>query len=211
MPLDWTPGGDTSTGGTWASEPGTYHLGITNVQDPPIDKNGAPVSNGAFRIECEIMGGTVPSQVGKTLDVLFFHPKGSDDAGSKWARKKIDRFLIAVGLATQEQIEAKTPLKINPVEANGRQLVARFEKEKEDTKYLSLAFADIFHVDDPAVKDIPKNTDALKLISAKLRRISGKEAPKNPPTTNGAGKEKQAQAEALPASNEEVAAGWGDV
>jgi hypothetical protein len=196
MPLDWTPGGDTSTGGTWASEPGTYHLGITNVQDPPIDKNGAPVSNGAFRIECEIMGGTVPSQVGKTLDVLFFHPKGSDDAGSKWA---------------QEQIEAKTPLKINPVEANGRQLVARFEKEKEDTKYLSLAFADIFHVDDPAVKDIPKNTDALKLISAKLRRISGKEAPKNPPTTNGAGKEKQAQAEALPASNEEVAAGWGDV
>jgi hypothetical protein len=87
------------------------------------------------------------------------------------AKKKLDRFFLAVGLLTEKQIRDKEQVSIDLQEANGRQFVAKLDKEKEDAKFLSLSFADIFHVDDPAVAAVPKHKGLLSLIAPSLRQI----------------------------------------
>lgn len=179
--FDYEAGGDLSNGGTWLAEPGTYHLMIVEMQEEPTSKDGNLIPNAAFRVACVVGDGTVAGQKDKTTDITFFQPKASDKNEGAFARKKIDRFFVAVGLATEQQIKDKAKLSIDLQDAVGSQFIAKLEKEKDDSKFLSLSFADIFHVDDAAVAGIPKDKDCLSLIPASQRLI-GKQAPA---ATNG--------------------------
>lgn len=179
-------GADVSTGGTFLKEPGTYHFCVTDAEENPTNKKtGALVDNGAFRIDLEVLDGTVSGQEHKTCDMLFFHPKPSDKNEGAFARKKIDRCLLALNLMTDAQLG--TDVDVDMKMAVGRQFIAKMELDN-DGKFLQLAFSDIYHVDDPAVKTIPKNESALKLIPASMRKIG--EQPKSPskPTANGQSK-----------------------
>lgn len=178
MGFEHQTGGDVSTGGSWLADPGTYHLCITDVQETPTNNKGELISNAAFRVACTVCDGTVPNQKDKTVDITFFNPKSTDKNEGAMARKKLDRFFLAVGLATEQQIESKAKLSIDLQEANGRQFIAQLEKEKEDSKFLSLSFANLYHVDDPAVQAIPKDKAALNIIDPKLRRVGMQAAAK---------------------------------
>lgn len=169
--FSWNPGGDLSRGGQWLDQPGWYHVLITEMQNPALNKDNVPIPNAAFKACYEVLAGTVDGQRGKTGDVTFFQPKPTDKNEGAWAKKKIDFFFVAVGFATPEQIAAKAPLRIDLQSAVGRQFVIHLEKEKEDAKYLSLAYADIYHVDDPAVSAYPKCQESLSIIDPALRKI----------------------------------------
>ena len=183
MGFKHTTSGDISTGGSWLAEPGTYHLCITHVEENPTKKDGTLIPNAAFRVDLEALAGTVEGQKGKTIDLILFYPKSDSKDGGAFAKKKIERLFLSTCLATQEQLTTPgVELDIDIADMKGRQIVAKFEEEETDRgkKMLQLAFADIFHVDDPAVAGIPKDAGFLKLIPAALRWVGA------PQATNGA-------------------------
>ena len=83
--------------------------------------------------------------------------------------------LDAVLLATIGDDDKEKDLDLDLRQCVGRQFVARMEMD-DDGKNLNLAYADIYHVDDPAVKEVPKNEAALKLLPPALRRIGQRPA-----------------------------------
>lgn len=183
MAFQHTAGGDTSAGGQFLDEPGWYHLMIQDIQDPPTDKSGTPIPDAAFKVNCSVLAGTVDGQKDKTVGIMFFHPKADGKNEGAFARKKIDRFLIATGFATPAQIEAKESFDIDLQQGRMRQFIAKLDKE-EGKRFLELSFADIYHVDDPAVASYPKDADALKLIRPQQRWPGGK--PPGKPTASTA-------------------------
>jgi hypothetical protein len=170
--VKYKTGGDFDTGGGFLKAPGTFHFCITGVEENPTKKGkqneGQLIDNAAFRVDLEVLAGTADGCVGKTCDIVFFHPKPSDKNEGAFAKKKIDRFLLAVNLVKEEDKEKELDIDLNL--ATGSQLVAKMELN-EDGKHVGLAFADIFHVDDPAVAQVPKDAEALQLIAPSKRRI----------------------------------------
>jgi uncharacterized protein (DUF1800 family) len=110
------------------------------------------------------------------------------------ARRKIDRFFVATSLMTPQQVESKAEVDIELQDAVGRQFVAKLVKEKPDSRFLSLSFADIYHVDDPAIKDCPKSKAHLALIDP-AHRLASKafEAKKEPAASGSNGAKQQSQ------------------
>lgn len=168
----------TDTGGAYLEKPGTYHLAVVNVDENPIDKQGSLLSG--FKIEASVLGGTTEGQQNRTVELMFWNPKPTDKNNGEMAKKKQARFVMAVGLLDGARKPGEK-VTIDLQQAKGRQLVAtldhRDDKKDSSKKYLDLHFADIWHVDDPEVKDVPKHLDALKLLPASLRRTNVKPTP----------------------------------
>jgi len=178
MALNYQSGGDVSTGGTRLTEPGTYHVVVTEVNETPTKKDGSLIANAAFAATVGVLEGTTPNQRDKTVNIIFFHGKPGEEKSEAFARKKMDRFFMATSILTPQQIEAKWAGSIDLTQAVGRQLIAKFGKEKPEDRFVDLEFAEIYHVDDPAVKDAPKCQQSIKLISPALRWPGG-QAPAN--------------------------------
>lgn len=215
MAYDYEAGGDLSTGGSWLAEPGTYHLIVESIDEQPTSKDGTLVPNAAFRVNCSVCDGTVGGQRDKTTDITFFRPKATDKNEGAFAKKKIDRFLLAVGLVTEQQVLDKARVSIDLQQAVGRQFIAKLDKEKEDSKFLSLSFADVYHVDDPAVAAIPRSKDHLSMIDAKLRRLPQSGGPSLTPASAAKGasgaKAKAASQAATVAPQQPAAYDYSDV
>jgi hypothetical protein len=160
-------GGDFQTGG-FLKEPGTYHFIITGMEETPTKRDGSMIDNAAFRIALEALDGTFAGCKGKTCDMIFFHPKPGGKNDGAFARKKMDRFFLAVGLISDDDKDKEVDIDLNL--AVGRQFVAKMELD-DDGKFLQLSFADIFHVDDPSVGQVPKCKESLAIIAPSLRRI----------------------------------------
>lgn len=168
MGLSFNAAEDLNAGdGNRITEPGIYHVTITNIREGE-GPNGKPCDG--FTIEGDVLGGTVEGCHGKTFKETIFMPnlKGTEEAQAM-ALKKVTAFCIATGLMTPSQLGQAVDIDVN--NAVGRQLVIEFDRQmakneqtgKWDvpTKYLTIAYANIYHVDDPEVKDVPKNADAL--------------------------------------------------
>ena len=179
MSFDYQTGGDTSTGGKFLTEPGTYHCLVTAVTENPTNPKGELIDNAAFRVDLAILEGTSPNQKDKVKDFVLFNPKPSDKNEGAFAKKRFDFFFLAAGLLTKQQIENKEKVSIDLQSAVGKQIVCKFQMDDND-KYLELAFADIFHVDDPAVKEVPKDKDSLAMLPPSQRWIGDKPADKKP-------------------------------
>lgn len=198
MAYKHTTGGDTSDGGKFLSDDGTYHLLITGMEEVPTKKDGAPIDNAAFRAELSVLSGTVDGQKDKVTDILFFGPKPSDKNDGAFAKKKIDRFFLAAGLATREQLDEKdNQLEIELNDACGRQIVAKFTSEegKNGKPMLGLSFCDIWHIDDPKVKSIPKDAESLAMLPASDRWVGEQKAEKKKPADKTAEKKQPAAAD----------------
>lgn len=183
MAYKHTTGGDTSDGGKFLADDGTYHLLVTKMDETPTKKDGTPIDNAAFRAELAVLAGTVESQKDKVTDILFFGPKPSDKNDGAFAKKKIDRFFLAAGLATREQLDQKdNELDIDLQQACGRQIVAKFTSEegKNGKLMLGLSFTDIWHVDDSSCKAVPKDAESLAMLPATERWIGEKATDKKP-------------------------------
>lgn len=176
--MKWQSGDDYSSGGNFLSEPGTYHLCITDIDENPTKRDGSLIDNAAFRVGLSVLDGTTEGQKEKTTDLTFFYPKPTDKDEGKFRRKQIDRFFLAAGLLAESDKGAEKEIDLS--DAVGRQIVAKLEPSSNG-KYLQLAFADVYHVDDPAVKDIPKSAVALRLVPSSQRKVGSQPSKKAAP------------------------------
>ncbi len=153
------------------TEPGTYHAVVIAVDEAPTSKAGVLLEG--FRVEFAVLDGTVAGQKGKQFDIMFFKPKLTDKNGGEFAKRKQARFAIATGILPRAEPGKRVTVDLQ--QANGLQLVVELEHQKdmttgEPTKFLQLAWANIYHVDDPAVAKVPKDATALSLLPDKLRK-----------------------------------------
>lgn len=159
-------GGD----GQSLSEPGTYHFLITEM------KQGEGPSGKAidgFTVGLMVLDGTVKDQKDKTFNLCLFSPNLShSDKGQEWARKKQTAFAIASGLIDPNNLGGRVQVELE--HAVSRQVVATLSKDDKESDngktYLSLHFANIYHVDDPRAKSFPKDPESLSVIPADLRK-----------------------------------------
>jgi len=153
------------------TEPGTYHAVVIAVDEAPTSKAGVLLEG--FRVEFAVLDGTVAGQKDKQFDIMFFKPKLTDKNGGEFAKRKQARFAIATGILPRAEPGKRVTVDLQ--QANGRQLVVELEHQKdmttgEPTKFLQLAWANIYHVDDPAVAKVQKDATALSLLPDELRK-----------------------------------------
>ena len=163
MSFDFDAPEDVGGSGKFLNEPGTYHLAVMKVHEGQM-ANGKPISG--FCVSMSVLAGTVEGQQEKELDLTFFNGKLNSKDKGEFARKKQAAFLIAAGLMTPAQL-GQRGLKIDLSQSEGRQVVATLEydeHEGSEKKFLQLAYANIYHPDDPRAKSFPKNAEALSLI-----------------------------------------------
>ena len=158
-----------SSGGNYCKLPGKYHFIITAMTPNPTKKNGEPMMN-CLQVDLEIVGGTVPSEIGKTFEANLWKGKESDKDGGEMANLKLTRLSLALG----GQHTPKGRGVIDIKNSVGRQIVAelamRMGKDNKDRPDIN--YANIYHVDDPAVKDVPKSAEYLSFIPANLRKTA---------------------------------------
>lgn len=189
MAYQHTVGEDLSTGGQFCKAPGIYHLIIEDVKHPATKSDGSLISNGEFSLAMRIFNGTTPGQENKTVDETYFYPKAeATDKARAMNQKKKDRLFLATSLISPEHAGKSVAFEL--ADMKGRQMVAKFELS-DDQKYLNFAYADIWHVDDPEVKDVvanPISQEALKHYPAQYRRIGQRStaapAPPKPGSVN---------------------------
>lgn len=153
------------------AEPGTYHVVVTAVDESPTAKNGTLIDG--FRVDFAVLDGTVAGQKDKQFDLLFFKPKLTDKNGGEFAKRKQARFALATGILPRAEPGKRVTVDLQ--QAAGRQLVVEVEHQKDQqtgqpTKFIQLAWANLWHVDDPACAKVPKDAIALALVPAELRK-----------------------------------------
>lgn len=173
----WQTGDDFSAGGKFLDQTGTYHFCITAMDENPQKKDGSLIDNAFFRAHLTALAGTVDGQKDQTVDLCFFYPKPSSKDQGAFATKQIDRFFLSTGIINENLKGQEVDIDLQA--AVGRQIIAKLELD-QDGKHLRLAYADVFHVDDPAVSAIPKDENALKLLPASQRMIGGKKPAAKP-------------------------------
>ena len=161
--IDFDTPEEFDDGGQFLREPGTYHLAVQDVQVGTGPKGNAI---DGFTVLMEVLAGTVPSEVKKSINVTFFNPKLTAKDGGTFQRKQQSKFLIAVNLLNPASKGQRVSIDLQ--NAIGKQVVAAFEiddYQQGDKKYLRLANAgmDCWHIDDPHAAGIPKNEAAIKL------------------------------------------------
>jgi len=162
------------TGANFLEQPGWYHLSVGNIDQQPTNREGMPID--ALKVNCHVLDGEHKEQKGKSFGMMLFHPKMSDKNNGEFAKKRIARFFdsVCVGTVSNGRISV-TDDEMDA--AGGRQFVAKVKKS-DNSDYMELSFADIYHVDDEAVKAVPKDQAALDLLPANLRRTGAATKPK---------------------------------
>lgn len=156
-----------STGGKYANKPGKFHFMIVQAVANPAKKDGTPMM-GCLQIDMEIVAGTDPTQVGKTFEARLWKGKPDDKDKGEMANKKLS--CLSVALGGQHVPKGKGGIDIANITA--RQIVAELAMRpgSDGKERLDISYANIFHVDDENVKDVPKNPEYLSLIPKHFRR-----------------------------------------
>ena len=167
--MKWETGDDFTTGSTFVTEPGKYHMVVGTVIEEPKTKDDKLIPNAKFSVQAVVLAGTNESQVGKQINLMFFGPKAGGKDGGKFSRKKVDRFLLGLGLISEDDL--KKSIDVDFDKAQGRQFcVELIDNEQNGKKYLDVKGAEIYHVDDREVKDWPKSKQALGYLDKSQRK-----------------------------------------
>jgi hypothetical protein len=181
------------------SEPGTYHFAVLAVDEQPTNRDGKPLDG--FKVHCCVLDGTTVNQAKKELELMFFAPKLTDKNNGEFAKRKQARFAMATGILPQAAPGQRVSVDLQ--QAAGRQFVAEVERgtgsDGQPTKFLQLAWANIYHVDDPAVAAVPKDAAALALLPKELRKTA-KDFEKKPASGGGNGSKPATATTAQPAT-----------
>lgn len=176
--MKYQAGSDFTGGGKFVEEPGQYHMVIEDIAHPARNHKGERIEGGLFNVSLKVLAGSVEGQEDKEFNTTFFQPKADSKDGGDFARKKIDRFLLASNLL-RDGDQGKT-VDIDLDAAKHCQICLKLERKtnsKDKTKtYLDIEGAHIYHVDDVEVKNWEKRREALAVIPPKFRRVGGKPA-----------------------------------
>lgn len=150
---------------------GIYHFSVDHVNEQPTGKGSAAIDG--FQVELSVL--TEGPEHGKTIKLTFFNTKQSNsEKANKWARSKITAFLESTCLTHESQRGQSVSVELS--DAVGRQVIANVEHgQNEDgtpKKFMDLAYANMYHVDDPNQRaaKCSKNAKALALLPKNLRR-----------------------------------------
>lgn len=162
--------------GNGLREPGKYHCVVFGIEEDPTNRDGKLIDNAVFRASLAVLDGTTPGQRDKQFDLIFFGPKLTSKDHGEMARKKIWFFAYAIGCG--EIVNGKMRLDFS--QAASRQCCMEIEmqeREWKDEKGVirksfdpQLHYCNVYHVDDPRVKDWPKDMVALGLRPAGERK-----------------------------------------
>lgn len=154
--------------------PGTFHCVINDAIEGQTSQ-GKPIDG--ITVTFEVLAGTVDGSAGKSRTETLFAPSMKDiekeqkTGTASMPRKKLAALFIAAN--AMDPTKLGQSVDIDVAKMVGQQVVIKFERQMEkdgegkytvETQYIQISYADIFHVDDPAVKDVPKSEDALSLI-----------------------------------------------
>lgn len=158
---------DVGGSGTAIQKPGTYHCTITHAADGSSTRG--KVMNGCSAV-MSVLAGTEAGQVEKEFHLHLYDPDLSkSETGQEWSAKKQTAYGIAVNQIDPSKLGDS--LDVDFADLAGQQLIITLEEsEYEGKKRIDLAYANIYHVDDPRAKDFPKNKDALDLLPKEFRK-----------------------------------------
>lgn len=168
-------------------EEGTYHCVVTEVFEGE-SKKGNPIEG--VTVTFEVMAGTVEGQAGKSHTESLFLPTMSDKKPEMKLRK-LTALAIAGNVLQPADLGREVDIPFRDMV--GSQMVVKFDHQMEmdgngeytvKSQYLQVAYSDMFHVDDPAVKAVPKSDDALSLIPDEHRHDEAWFAWKKKPRTH---------------------------
>jgi hypothetical protein len=162
--------------GTGLREPGKYHAVVLEIDENPTTRDGKLIDNAVFRASMAVLDGTTAGQKDRQFDLVFFAPKLTHKDHGERAKQKVWFFASSIGCGSI--VDGK--MKLDFAEAVGRQTC--MEIEMQESKYKdgqgnekvshnpSMAFCNVYHVDDPRCRDWPKDAIALGLLPAGLRK-----------------------------------------
>jgi hypothetical protein len=156
------------TNSSYASKDGLYHVCITEWIENPPKSDDTPMI-GAVKVGFEIVEGTDKSEIKKTQNEMFFPPDETKDGGG-FNAIKLTRLVVAISGVHQPGVETE----ITEKDAIGRQLILELSHRPDKTNpqkiYFGVKGANLYHVDDPQVADVPKNAEYLDAIDPSLRK-----------------------------------------
>jgi hypothetical protein len=177
---EYQVGGSLDRGGKFLDGncPGCYHLLISAVKRPAVDREGMPIENALANVQFVVAAPEVHKD--KTGELTLWLPKLDSKDGGAFGQKKNDRFLAAIGEINPDDVDKR--VRVNWSAMAGRQFLVKLETKEIEIKkgknkgqkraMLDVAFAEFYHVDDPeAGSDYPRNESAIKMIPAKYRRL----------------------------------------
>lgn len=142
--------------------PGTYHLAVTGVDETPKNVDG-------LKFTLEVLNGTVEGQASKSFAETFFFPSPESKDGGKFAKKRLAKFALAVGIINPTALGSR--VQIDWQEASGRQLVAKVENymrkgnDGREYKGAQISGLDMWRIDAPEVEAVPKDQEALAMAA----------------------------------------------
>jgi hypothetical protein len=147
--------------------PGTYHFLITRFvkgQGP----QGTPIDG--FTATLCVLDGTSKDQKDKNLNLCLFDPDPTkSDKAQKWAKMKQTAFLIATEAADLASLGKRVPIDWSAI--TGRQIIVTLEENEYNGKTnLQVAYANIYHIDDPRAAKFPKDAEAIALATKEMQR-----------------------------------------
>lgn len=162
-----------------ANDDGWFHMFVTASREGGVKHNGSPLDNAMFQITCEVLAATKEDCIGKTWDTTVYYPKPGSKDGGAFQGKIVDRFLLAMAVYKLKQLLDSQDRDFDAdKDLVGRQFIVKLKTDKgsDDKEYIGVDGAHIYHPDDPAVADQPKNADYLKpAVLPAARRLTDDE------------------------------------
>jgi len=154
-------------GGNFLTTPGKFHALIQHAEENAM--RGEKMVKG-FMLELQVV---LPAELaGQTHKLYLGNPDPSHKDGGAFSLKKQVAALIATNVVTPSDL-GKKGVDIDPAKAHDMQVCIELElgkpSEKDGKRYLDMAYANIYHVDDPRAKSYPKDADTLAMIPAEYR------------------------------------------
>lgn len=168
-----------SGGGGFLDQPGTYHFVVSQAFDDQgkRKKDGSRSAISGCTLELACLSGTVEGCEGKSHSETLFYPspQGSEKA-NEVKKRALAALLIACNQMKPENLGGSMSIDQSVLDAivqRETQIVMKLRQQMENdgngnytvaTKFLELDYANVYHVDDPEVAAIPKNSEAINLI-----------------------------------------------
>jgi len=158
----------------YLTKPGFYHVFITAQDRAPMNFDKSKYLDG-LGIEFTVLAGTHLDQYEKTFEETFIKGNVNQKDKGNFCNRKLFKLFSATCLIQQHVPGQQTTLDTELL--LGRQCVIEVEEKpnsamakKPSGTHIEFKGDHVWHVDDPAVKDVPKHIKALERIPQELRR-----------------------------------------
>jgi hypothetical protein len=162
-----------SSGGTFLNKPGKYH-GVIMLAEENAMRGEKMVKGFMFEVAAHGVEKGNEEEIGKTIKLYFGNPDASHKDGGKFSLSKQTAALIASNAIAPADL-GKKGVSVDVEACKNHQVMFEIELSKPDAnqkRWPDLAYANIYHIDDPRAKSWPKNAEILELAKDFRRQES---------------------------------------